>query len=135
MLSVQQMLAEITAALRNVIAPAITEPYPKAQAYMAAVILELLSGQVEERRDIAAGKEQALRTLFEDLAKLLDGKELARSHGVDGEARLCQIIEQLYAERSRLGEKLFTAANRRVRQALRQLLDQELKVVGNRREE
>ncbi|HXG22657.1 MAG TPA: hypothetical protein VNN62_26745 [Methylomirabilota bacterium] len=134
MLPVQQVLTEITTALRNVIAPAITEPYPKAQAYMAAVILELLSGQVEERRDIAAGKEQALCALFEDLTKLLDSKELTPSHDVNGEARLCQVIERLYAERNQLGEELFTAANRRVRQALRQLLDQDLQVVGKREE-
>jgi len=130
MLSVQRFLDEVIGSLRNVIAPAIADPYPKAQAYMAAVILEFVSRQVEERGDIATGKEQALGALFADLAKLLDGKELATPHDKDGEARLCQIIEQLYMERDRLGETIFTAANQRVRQTLRQLLDQDLKVVG-----
>ena len=43
---------------------------------------------------------------------------------------MCELIEHLYAERGSLGEETFAAANRRVRQALRQLLDQELKVAG-----
>lgn len=134
MLSAQRFLDEVIAALRNVIAPAISEPYPKAQAYMAAVILEFVSRQVEERSDIAMGKEQALRALFADLSRLLDGKEVVERNGEEREARLCQVIERLYAERNRLGEEVFTAANRRVRQALRQLLDQDLKVAGKREE-
>lgn len=134
MLSAQRFLDEVIAALRNVIAPAISEPYPKAQAYMAAVILEFVSRQVEERSDIAMGKEQALRALFADLSRLLDGKEVLQRNGEEREARLCQVIERLYAERNRLGEEVFTAANRRVRQALRQLLDQDLKVAGKREE-
>jgi hypothetical protein len=134
MLPVQQFLAEIIRSLRTVIAPAITDPYPKAQAYMAAVILEFISRQVEERSDIAAGKEQALRALFDDLAQLLDGKAFVTPQREDREARLCRVIEQLYAERDRLGEELFTAANLRVRQALRQLLDQDLKVIGKHEE-
>jgi hypothetical protein len=134
MLSVQQFLAEIISSLRNVIAPAIADPYPKAQAYMAAVILEFVSRQVEERSDIATGKEQTLSALFGDVSKLLDEKQLVMNRGEDGEARLCQLIGQLYTERDWLGEEVFTAANRRVRQALRQLLDQDLKVVGKREE-
>lgn len=134
MLSAQRFLDEVITALRNVIAPAISEPYPKAQAYMAAVILEFVSRQVEERSDIAMGKEQALRALFADLSRLLDGKEVVERNGEEREARLCQVIERLYAERNRLGEEVFTAANRRVRQALRQLLDQDLKVAGKREE-
>lgn len=101
---------------------------------MAAVILEFVSRQVEERSDIAMGKEQALRALFADLSRLLGGKELVERKGEEREARLCQVIERLYAERNRLGEEGFTAANRRVRQALRQLLDQDLKVAGKREE-
>lgn len=42
--------------------------------------------------------------------------------------RLCRLIERLYEERDRLGEETFTAANQRIRQTLRQMLDQELKI-------
>jgi hypothetical protein len=134
MLSAHRFLDEVITALRNVIAPAIADPYPKAQAYMAAVILEFVARQVEERSDLVTAKEQALRALFADLAQLRGGHELVESIGDEPEARLCQVIEQLYAERSRLGEEVFTEANRRVRQALRQLLDQDLKVAGKREE-
>jgi hypothetical protein len=46
------------------------------------------------------------------------------------ETELSKLIERLYAERGRLGEETFAAANNRVRQTLRKLLDQELKVAG-----
>jgi len=49
---------------------------------------------------------------------------------VDQEARLCRLIEWLYAEKERFEPEVFAIANRRIREALRQLLDQELKVAG-----
>lgn len=130
MLSAHQLLDEIIASLRNVIAPAIPEPYPKAQAYMAAVILEFVSRQVEERHDIAAEKERALNALFQDLTSALNGTDLPTMTGTDKEAYLCQLIEWLYREKDRLGPKVFAAANQQIRERLRQLLDQELKVAG-----
>ena len=130
MLSVPQLLDEIIASLRNAIAPAIPDPYPKAQAYMAAVILEFVSRQVEERRDIAMEKEWALDALFRDLSAVLDGKDLPELGDLDQEARLCRLIEWLYAAQDRLGPEVFAVANRRIREALRKLLDEELKVVG-----
>jgi hypothetical protein len=128
MLSAHRLLDEIIASLRNVIAPAIPDPYPKAQAYMAAVILEFVSRQVEERHDIAAEKEQMLNELFSDLSAVVGGKGLPESGDAEQEARLCRLIEWLYAEKDRLGPEAFAVANRRIREALRQLLDHELKV-------
>jgi hypothetical protein len=130
MLSAHQLLEEIIAALRNVIAPAIAEPYPKAQAYMAAVVLEFVARQVEERRDLATEKTQAVAALWADLPAVLAGQTLPAGDDGGQEARLCRLIEWLYAEKDRLGPEVFTAANRRIRQALRQLLDEELKVAG-----
>ena len=69
--------------------------------------------------------------MFGDLPKLLSGQSLEgqdQEDEKDQEARLCRVIEQLYAHRSQLGEEVFSAANTRVRQTLRQLLDEELKV-------
>ncbi|HEV8715203.1 MAG TPA: hypothetical protein VGX03_20525 [Candidatus Binatia bacterium] len=130
MLSAHRLLDEIIASLRNVIAPAIPDPYPKAQAYMAAVILEFVSRQVEERHDIAREKEQALHDSLRDLSAVLEGKGPSGSDITDQEARLCRFIEWLYSEKDRLGPESFAIANQRVREALRQLLDQELKVAG-----
>ncbi len=130
MLPAHRLLEEIIASLRNVIAPAIAEPYPKSQAYMAAVILEFVSRQVEERQDINAEKTHTLNDLFHDLSSLLAEKTPAVAGTTDQEARLCRLIEWLYAEKDRLGPEAFTVANQRVRAALRQLLDQELKIAG-----
>jgi len=127
MIPAKQLLGEIVGSLRNVIAPAITEPYPKAQAYMAAVILEFIAQQVEERSDIAEGKQAAIAALFNDLSPLLGSDRVASKSPVTEEG-LSQVIEQLYTERRSLGEEVFTAANLVVRRGLRQLLDQELKV-------
>src|SRR5438309_156737 len=129
MIPVQQLLNEVVASLRNVIAPAIQEPYPKAQAYMAAVILEFVSRQVEERTDIEREKSTAMRALFHDLSNQLNLTKLADG-APETEAQLCRLIERLYDERDRLGEEVFTAANQRIRQALRLMLDQELRVAG-----
>jgi len=130
MLAAHRLLGEIIASLRNVIAPAIPDPYPKAQAYMAAVILEFISQQVEERHDVVREKERTLHALFSDLSAVLGGTGLPESSTVDQEARLCRLIEWLYAEKERFEPEVFAIANRRIREALRQLLDQELKVAG-----
>jgi len=129
MIPVKPLLNEVITSLRNVIAPAIAEPYPKAQAYMAAVILEFVTRQVDERVDIAEGKQAALDTLFDRLLQI-GAIQPVVGGGAASEARLCDLIERLYAERERLGDEVFTAANRLVRETLRQLLDQDLKVAG-----
>ena len=73
------------------------------------------------------------RTRLNELLKsiLFAGRKgTAVSSIPDQEAHLCRLIEWLYAEKDRLGPETFAAANQRVRAALRQLLDQELKVAG-----
>ncbi len=133
MIESRQMLNEVIASLRNVIAPAIADPYPKTQAYMAAVILEMVARQVEERTDLGTAKRAAIELSFEALARNeAVGRlvaDLPRNEG-----GLCQLIERLYAERQHLGEELFTTANKRVRETLRALLDQDLKVAGGKAE-
>ncbi|MGE0683171.1 MAG: hypothetical protein AB7P69_20005 [Candidatus Binatia bacterium] len=130
MLAAHRLLEEIIASLRNVIGPAIPDPYPKAQAFMAAVVLEFISRQVEERHDIAAEKDKVLSGLFSDLSTLFSGKGLPAANDLDQETRLCRLIEWLYAEKDRLGPETFNTANQHVRTALRELLDQELKIAG-----
>ena len=129
MIAAKQLIAEVVSSLRNVIAPAISEPFQKSQAYMAAVVLEFVARQVDERSDIATEKQTALHALFQDLMRSPGGKSIAGADA-ETEAALCGLIERLYQNRQMMGEEAFLAANRRVRQALRQLLDQELKVAG-----
>lgn len=132
MLTAHRLLEEIIASLRNVIAPAIADPYPKSQAYMAAVILEFVARQVEERHDIDEEKKHTLSNLFHDLSAVLAGHSLLSASDADYEARLCRLIEWLYSEKARLGPEAFAVANQKVRAALRQLLDQELKIAGTK---
>jgi len=131
MLAAHHLLKEVIASLRTVIAPAVADPYPKSQAYMAAVILEFIARQVEERSDSSKAKEHVLDDLFSDL-RLLITDNVPASKDPDQEARLCRLIEWLYTEKDRLGPEAFTAANQKVRTALRQLLDQELKIAGTK---
>lgn len=129
MIPAKQLLSEVVTSLREVIAPAIAEPYPKAQAYMAAVILEFVARQIEERGDLETQKHTAMLELMRDLHRLPEMNRLLRDDHMS-EAGLCELIEHLYAERGSLGEETFAAANRRVRQTLRELLEQDLKVAG-----
>ena len=104
MLTAHRLLEELVASLRNVIAPAIADPYPKSQAYMAAVILEFVSRQVEERSDLSDEKTQILNSVFADLGSLLTGKGLS-SDDPDQEARLCRLIEWSMQRRIVLARK------------------------------
>jgi hypothetical protein len=97
------------------------------------VILEFVARQVEERGDLGIAKARALEQLFGDLSAVLGGRALPGSDEAGAEARLCRVIEWLYAERERLGPDVFAAAHGRVRQTLRQLLDEDLKVAGTAR--
>jgi hypothetical protein len=129
MIPVKPLLNEVITSLRNVIAPAVADPYPKAQAYMAAVILEFVARQVDERTDLGEAKEAQLGSLYEQLSHLA-GMDRILGGDPPSEAALCSLIERLYSERERIGEEGFTAANHLVRATLRHLLDQELKIAG-----
>jgi hypothetical protein len=129
MIPATQLLNEIVTSLREVIAPAVADPYPKAQAYMAAVILEFVVRQVQERSDLEARKREVMLELVGDLTPLPGMNGLVRGDHLSEEG-LCDLIEHLYAARDRLGAETFAVANRRVREALRQLLNQDLKVAG-----
>jgi predicted transcriptional regulator len=130
-IAARRMLEEVIASLRGVIAPAISAPYPKTQAYMAAVILETLSRAIEERSDLAEARKRSIEQLFADLGELGAGVSEALPDRED-EARLARLVEVLYTDRERLGEERFAAANRRVRQTLRDLLDADLKIASSK---
>jgi hypothetical protein len=133
MIEPRRMLSEVIESLRKVIAPAIAEPYPKTQAYMAAVILEMVARQIEERTDLAESKQVTLASLFESLTRIREAGQ--SSDGVPKtEEGLCELIEHLYAQRETLDDETFTRANHLIRESLRHLLDQDLKVAGGKAE-
>jgi hypothetical protein len=94
---------------------------------MAAVVLEFVARQVDERADLAIEKAAALHALFRDLVSLPKAGVTAPA-GAETEAALCEVIERLYASRAAMGEEAFAIANQRVRRTLRELLDQDLKI-------
>lgn len=128
MLPARTLIGEIVTSLRNVIGPAIAEPYPKAQAYMAATILEFVSRQIEDRGASGSKKTAIIDALFDDLQKLgLPDRVAGKPRD---EAGLSEVIELLYAARSEIGDAAFESANRRIRKTLRELLDLELAITG-----
>jgi len=133
MINARRMLDEVIASLRTVIAPAVAEPYPKTQAYMAAVILEMVARQMEERPDISIATSETIANLFASLRKF-DGLAARLERIEENEAGLNQLIEGLHADRGALGEKIFTEANQQIRTALRRILNQELKVTAGKAE-
>jgi hypothetical protein len=129
MLSAKLLVGEIVTSLREVIGPAISEPYPKAQAYMAATILEFVARQIEERGAGDSEREAVLEGLFEDIGKLGLPARITRVDSRN-EAALSELIARLYHARGEIGESLFAAANRRVRRGLRDLLNLDLEVTA-----
>ena len=97
MLSAKLLVGEIVNSLRQVIGPAISEPYPKAQAYIAATILESVARQIEERSGSDSERATVLEALFDDLGKLGLPARIASPESRD-EAALSDLISNLYQE-------------------------------------
>jgi hypothetical protein len=129
MLSAKLLVGEIVSSLRQVIGPAISEPYPKAQAYMAATILEFVARQIEERGTSDSERVAVLEAVFDDIGKLGLPARIASVDSRD-EVALSELIARLYQARGELGESAFAAANQRVRRALRDLLNLDLEIAG-----
>ncbi|NNL87237.1 MAG: hypothetical protein HKP27_16355 [Myxococcales bacterium] len=133
-LSPEDLLERIGTSLRKEIGPAVTEAYPKTQAFLAAVVLQKLSGQLRNRdRDRAANRKD-LEALFTELDRALENTStptpladaLAEARSLGDRAALSGIVEALYATRDELGETSFQKYLGRVRATLRARLDREL---------
>ena len=68
-------------------------------------------------------------SLFSELTAVPEFGAILAGAG-DSEAKLCRIIERLHERRSAIGEDAFSALDRRIRRALRELLDADLKIAG-----
>ena len=134
MLPAKILLTEVISSLRNVIGPAVKDPHAKSQAYMAAVILEFVSRQIEDGSDLESVAQIALTELFDDLSRIQDLAEIVERDGPDLRSRLCHTIEALHGARGQIAPQAFERANRRIRLALRQLLDAELKIADGRKD-
>ena len=130
------LLERIARTLKTDIGPAVEAAYPKTQAFMAAVVLQKLAGQLRLADDHAAADRRDLQELAAELATELDTATQtsppalrAAVHGLDHDrdtASVSRLIEALYATRSELGEERFHRLIGRVRARLRARIDREM---------
>lgn len=132
-MSPDELLRRLAQTLKQEIAPAVGEAYPKTQAFMASVVLEKLSRQLALTDAHAAAGRADVAALTTDLATLLPAPvPVAIADALSGLAAaadkqgLNALISALYAERESLGAEVFQRTLDRVRQTLRATLDREL---------
>lgn len=133
-LTPEDLLEQIGTSLRKEIGPAVTEAYPKTQAFLAAVVLQKLSGQLRNQDNDREANQKDMEELLGDLGEALKTasppaaltQALAQAHARSDRATLSGIVEALYASRDELGETSFQDHLGRVRRALRARLDREL---------
>lgn len=133
MLSPEAHLERVAGTLRRQIGPAVTDTFPRTQAFMAAVILEKLARQVAAAPAHAEADQRDVTGLRADLAALVgpdDPPALAAAVADLGEGphdpALSQVVAALYAARAELGPDRFHQLLSRVRVCLRARLDRQL---------
>ncbi len=133
-LAPDEFLERIARTLKNEIGPAVEEAYPKTQAFMAAVALQKLAGQLRMANAHAAASQRDLQELAGELDPLTvshDTPPVLRA-AVDtvrqdlDTASVSGLIETLYATRPELGEARFSDLLGRVRARLRARIDREI---------
>ena len=143
MLAAEELLLRMAAVLRQDIGPAVTDPFPRTQAFMGAVVLDKLSAQLRtaaahERadRDDRAALAADLETLLvpDDPAELRDAVAAlpvgAASTAAEGAEALNRLVLQLYVARPGLGPVRFDRLLSRLRHTLRARLDRQLEVAS-----
>ena len=133
-LAPDELLERIARTLKKDIGPAVEAAYPKTQAFMAAVVLQKLAGQLRLADEHAAASQRDLQELGEELGQLTASNALPAAlaealqtlrHDRDT-ASVSRLIETLYATRSELGEERFDSLLSRVRTRLRARIDREM---------
>ena len=133
-LAPDELLERIARTLKKDIGPAVEAAYPKTQAFMAAVVLQKLAGQLRLADDHAAASQRDLQELAEELSQLAASNalpaplaEALQTLRQDRDtASVSRLIETLYATRSELGEERFDSLLSRVRTRLRARIDREM---------
>ena len=129
-----ELLERLARTLKKEIGPAVGDAYPKTQAFMAAVVLQKLAGQLRLADEHAAASQRDLQALAKELDPLTVSQDTppalrAAVHTVRQDldtASVSGLIETLYATRSELGEERFAGLIGRVRIRLRARIDREM---------
>lgn len=129
-----ELLERLARTLKKEIGPAVGDAYPKTQAFMAAVVLQKLAGQLRLADEHAAASQRDLQALAKELDPLTVSQDTppalrAAVHTVRQDldtASVSGLIETLYATRSELGEERFAGLIGRVRTRLRARIDREM---------
>lgn len=132
-LAPDELLERIARTLKTDIGPAVEAAYPKTQAFMAAVVLQKLAGQLRLAGEHAAANRRNVQELATELAGELDTATppalraaVQTMRNALDTASVSGLIETLYATRSELGEAGFARLIGRVRARLRARLDREM---------
>ena len=127
------LLDRIAATLRTQIGPVVEEPFAKTQAFMAAVILAKLAGQLRgAEADASAADEERRALIAESLDDLAGTSTTHVAHalatlGHDGSDAVWSLfVEAIYQDRDELGPDRFGRMLGRTRVALRARLDRML---------
>jgi len=131
-----ELLSRMAQILRNDIGPAVTEPFPKTQAFMAAVILDKVSAQLHHAAGHAAADAADRAGLAADLASQVTAadpaplRDAVAALATGGDEVLGRVVTALYDGRDALGAERFDALLARVRRTLRARLDRQLEVAS-----
>lgn len=128
-----ELLSRIAGTLRTTVGPEVGDEVAKTQAFMAAVVLEKLAGQIRTSEDRRRADRSDGAHLETDLATIVGGEAPAtvadatsRPGWSETDAGLTGVIAALYVDRDALGPTRFAPALNRVRATLRARLDREL---------
>jgi hypothetical protein len=130
MLQPPELLDAVAEALRKEVGPAVVDPFAKTQAFMAAVILQKLAGQL--RTPVVDDAEARGAVVTDVRASIGDGAPATvlvalDDLAVDGDpATWRALVTTLYAARAELGADRFDDALAVVRGGLRTRLDRML---------
>ncbi len=132
-LSPADLLDQMAATLRTQIGPAVEEPFAKTQAFMVAVILGKLAGQLRGAESDASAADAERQALIAESLDEFAGT--STTHVADALATLAhdgsdtvwsRLVEAIYIDRDELGPDRFGRMLGRVRVAMRARLDRML---------
>lgn len=131
------LLERLAQTLKREIGPAVADEYPRTQAFLSAVVLQKLAGQLRhadahakadaDDRQALVGELEGLLASVDAPTALRDAFDAIPDHG---DAGLCRFIEALYAARGDLGDARFTILLGCVRKTLRRGLDRRMEYAG-----